>query len=192
VERRGSAGRGRGGGEGIPSLRTGRVRLGASSAAVALAAVLAAYPFVVAGDLRRPAGVLGGAALAFALLATRGHAGLAGASLFALGAEYAAVETAGHTGRWSVAAYGAGLVVVAELLLWSAGLPRDGLADRRVVADRLLSLAAIAAAALALAGLVLGAGSLRLAAAPAAATLGTLAAVALLALPWLLLGTWRR
>jgi len=136
--------------------------------------------------------VLGGAGLAFALLGALAHTRFAGAALFALAAEYVATETAGHTGAWTVAAYGAGLVVVTELLLWSGGLPRNGLADRRVVVDRLLSLAGIAAAAVALAGLVLAAGSLRLAAAPAAATLGTLAAVALLALPWLLLGTRRR
>jgi hypothetical protein len=112
---------------------------------------------------------------------------LAGPALFTLATEYAIVEATGHAPAASVIGYAAGLILVSELLLWAAQLPRTAAADRAVAAVHLTTLAAIALAAAVLALAVLAAGGLRLPGALAAALLGTAAAVALLALPWLLL-----
>ncbi len=121
------------------------------------------------------------------LTALLGRGQLAGPALFTLATEYTIVEVTGHAPAASVIAYAAGLIVVSELLLWAAQLPRSATADRAVATGRLTLLTAIAAAAALLALAVLAATDLRLPGALAAALLGTAAAVALLALPWLLL-----
>jgi len=122
------------------------------------------------------------------LTALLGRGQLAGPALFTLATEYTIVEVTGHAPAASVIAYAAGLIVVSELLLWAAQLPRSATADRAVATGRLTLLTASRAAAAALLALaVLAATDLRLPGALAAALLGTAAAVALLALPWLLL-----
>ena len=121
------------------------------------------------------------------LTALLGRGRLAGPALFTLATVYTIVEATGHAPAASVIGYAAGLVVVSELLLWAAQLPGSAAADRAVAAGRLTLLIAIALAATLLALAVLAAAGLRLPGALEAALLGTAAAVALLALPWLLL-----
>ena len=104
-----------------------------------------------------------------------------------LTAAYAAAESFGHVRIVSVPAYAAGLIVLCELLFWSAELPLSARVDLAVVGGRLLSLAVIALAAIALAPIALLATTLQLSSALFAAVLGSLAAAALLAIPWLLL-----
>lgn len=77
--------------------------------------------------------------------------------------------------------------MLCELLFWSAELPLSARVDLAVVGGRLLSLAVIALAAIALAPIALLATTLQLSSALFAAVLGSLAAAALLAIPWLLL-----
>jgi hypothetical protein len=155
--------------------------------AAILAAGLAAYPVLSAGRLAPLTGLLAAIGLLCVLTAVLGRGRLAGPALFALATEYAIVEATGHAPAASVIAYAAGLIVVSELLLWAAQLPRAASADRAVAAGQLMTLAAITLAAALLALAVLAAAGLRLPGALAAALLGTAAAVALLALPWLLL-----
>ena len=116
-----------------------------------------------------------------------GRGRLAGVALFTLAAEYSIVEATGHVPAASVIAYAAGLILVSELLLWSAQLPRSARADRAVATQRLTTLAAIALAAALLALAALAGTGLQLPGALEAVLLGTAAAAAMLALPWLLL-----
>jgi hypothetical protein len=118
-------------------------------------------------------------------IAARGH--LTGVALFTLATEYAIVEATGHVPAVSVIAYAAGLILVFELLLWSAQLPRSARADHAVAARHLVTVVAVALAAALLALVVLAATGLQLPGALEAGLLGTAAAVVLLALPWLLL-----
>lgn len=92
----------------------------------------------------------------------------------------------------SVAAYAAGLILVSELLLWCVQLPRSGRADRAVAGRQLVTLTATALAAAVLAFAALAAAGLRLPGEWTGALLGVAAAVALLALPSLLLRAARR
>jgi len=96
------------------------------------------------------------------LTALLGRGQLAGPALFTLATEYTIVEVTGHAPAASVIAYAAGLIVVSELLLWAAQLPRSATADRAVATGRLTLLTAIAAAAALLALAVLAATDLRL------------------------------
>lgn len=109
-----------------------------------------------------------------------------GGALFLLAGEYVLAEATGHVPAVSVTAYAAGLILLAELLLWAAQLPRRARADRAVAVRYLITLAVLAFAAALLALIVLAASSVRLPGALAAALLGTAAAVTLLALPLLL------
>jgi hypothetical protein len=139
-----------------------------------------------AGVLAPLVDLLGGLGLLFAIAAILRRGRMVGAALSTLAAEYVVVDASGHVASATVIAYAVGLILVAELLLWSGELPSAALADRAVVAMRLLVLSAIAAASALLALIVLAAGSLQLPHAFEAALLGSAAAAALLALPWLL------
>lgn len=152
-----------------------------------LAAGLAAYPVPHAGRLAPLIVALAVIGLLCVLAAALAGGRLAGAALFSLATEYAVAEVTGRVATASVIGYAVGLIIVSELLLWSARLPRAGVADRAVVSGQLMMLTAIGAAAAVLALAVLAAAGLRLPGALAAALLGSAAAVALLALPWLLL-----
>jgi hypothetical protein len=139
-----------------------------------------------AGVLAPLVDLLGGLGLLFAFAAILRRGRMLGAALFTLAAEYVVVDASGHVASATVVAYGVALVIVAELLLWSGELPAAALVDRAVVAERLLVLGAAAAASALLALVVLAGGSLQLPHAFEAALLGSAAAAALLALPWLL------
>jgi len=152
-----------------------------------LAAGLAAYPIFTAGRLAPLLGLLAAAGLLCVLLALLARGRFAGGALFTLAFEYTVAEATGRIPAGSVVGYAAGLIIVTELLLWSAQLARSTAADRAVAAGHLLTLALIAVAAAALSVVALAAASLRLPEALEATLLGTAAAVALLALPWLLL-----
>jgi len=156
-------------------------------AASLLAAGLAAYPVFTAGRLAPLLGLLAAAGLICALLGLLARGRFTGAALFTLALEYALAEATGRVPAGSVIGYAAGLIVVSELLLWSARLPRSASADRAVAGWHVLALAVLAVAAAVLAATVLAAAGLRLPGALEAALLGTAAAVTLLALPWLLL-----
>ncbi|MGH3231689.1 MAG: hypothetical protein ACRDOH_00100 [Streptosporangiaceae bacterium] len=157
-----------------------------------LGAGLAAYPLFTAGRLAPLLGLLAAAGLLCVLLALLARGIFAAAALFTLAIEYTVAEATGCVPAGSVIGYAAGLIVVSELLQWSARLPRSAVADRAVAAGHLLTLAVLAVAAAVLAVAVLAAASLRLPEALEATLLGTAAAVALLALPWLLLRKARR
>jgi len=79
------------------------------------------------------------------------------------------------------------LILLSELLLLAAELPRRGLVDASVVASGLLVLGGIALAAALLALVTLAASAVRLPGGFEAALLGSVAAVALLGIPLLLL-----
>lgn len=151
-----------------------------------LAAGLGLYPSLAAGRLASLTGLLGAVGVACAITAVLARGLYAAGALFSLAAEYVLAEVTGHVPPGSVIAYAVGLILVCELLLWAAWLPRRARADRAVAVRYLAWLAAMAAAAALLALAVLAAASLRLPSALVAAVLGIAAAVALLALPWLL------
>lgn len=86
----------------------------------------------------------------------------------------------------SLVVYSAGLVCLCELVFWFGELAAATSVDGEVVVGRLALLAAIALAATVLALVSSVAGGLRLPGAFVSALVGTIAAVALLALPRLL------
>jgi hypothetical protein len=187
VGRRDAVGRRGRGGEDIPSLRALRLRIASGLAASALAAALAVYPVLHADLLVPLVAVLGAAGTLLVVTAavTRG-AGLA-AAVVLLGAAYVAVEATGRVPATSVVAYAVGLVAIAELVLGSGELPRAALVERAAVVERGLTLSAIGLASALLALVALAADGVSVGAGFETALVGMLAAVALLALPWLAL-----
>lgn len=107
--------------------------------------------------------------------------------MFTLASEYVVVEATGRAEPVSVVAYAVGLIVLAELLLAAAGFAADARADRALVVETAVTVGALAVAAALLALVTLAAATVRLPGSFEAALLGSAAAVALLALPWLLL-----
>jgi hypothetical protein len=186
VGRAAAAGRRGGGGDGIPALRTHRLRLGAALAAALLAAALASYPLIGAGRLAPLLAALGalGELLVVAAAAWRGR-GLAPA-LVVLGAEAVTAEATGDLPPASVVAYAAGLIVLAELLSWVGELPWRARIDASFAAERLLLLAGLALAGALLALVALAAGGATVLGGLDAALVGFPAAIALLVLPHLL------
>jgi len=104
-----------------------------------------------------------------------------------LAAAYVVTESFGDVRTVSIPAYAAGLIVLCELLFWSAELPLSARVDPAVVGSRLLSLLLVALAAAALAPIALLAAGLQVSSALFAAVLGSLAAAMLLAIPLVLL-----
>lgn len=139
-----------------------------------------------AGSLLPAVVALAAVGLPCTLLAIFVRARFAGAALFTLAAAYVLVEVTGRAGRLSVVAYAAGLVALAEILLWSAQLPSSARVDTRAVTLWLRNLAAIAVAGAALGVVALAASGFQIPGATAGALVGGAAALALLALPWLL------
>ena len=152
-----------------------------------MAAALAAYPLPGAGRLAPLLGLVGGAGLGAALAAPHVRARLTGPALFALATEYVLAESAGRVPAVSVTGYAAGLIVMAELLLWAGQLPRRGRADWAVAAAQAVTLAVLALAGAVLALAALAVAGLRLPGVWTGALVGMAAAAALLALPLLLL-----
>jgi hypothetical protein len=152
-----------------------------------LAGALAVYPVLHADVLVAPVSVLGvaGTLLVVAAVVTRGTT--LAAAVVLLGAAYVAVEATGRVPATSVVAYAVGFVSIAELVLWSGELPRAALVERAAVVERVLTLSAIALASALLALVALAADGLSVGAGFETALVGMLAAVALLALPWLVL-----
>jgi hypothetical protein len=148
-----------------------------------VAAALAAYPVVVAGALVPLVAVLAGLGLLSVLAAILSRRRFVGAALCTLATEYVVVESTGRAGVGSILAYAVGLILVSELLLFAAELPRQATMDRGLVLAAMLVLAAIAVAAALLALVVLAATTVRLPGGFEAALLGACAAVTLLALP---------
>lgn len=158
-----------------------------------LAAALAGYPLVYAGDLIAPAALLAGLGLLLVLLSILPRAPFVLApGLLALAGGYVLVEATNRAAALSVVGYAAGLVVLAELLLWLGQLPSPGRMESAVLARWLQGVALIAMAAVVLAALVLVAGELQLAGAVSGAMAGSLALLLLLGLPWFLLRTRSR
>ena len=111
----------------------------------------------------------------------------AGAGVAALAVEYVIVLATNRTGAPSLVAYAAGLVVLAEVLFWTAELRFRGLVDGAVVIAFAIRVGAAAAAGAVLAVGVLAAARLRLPGLVWTVVVGCAAAVTLLAIPWLLL-----
>ena len=109
------------------------------------------------------------------------------AGLFALAAEYVLVEVTDHVATVSIAGYAVGLVVLAEVLLWSGQLPSPARMDVAVVARWLQGVAATALAGAALALVVLAAAGFQIPGVLSGTMAGAAAAAVMLALPWLLL-----
>jgi hypothetical protein len=152
-----------------------------------VAAGLAAYPMLVAGTLGQLVDLLGGVGLLFVFAAILRRRHFVGAALFTLAIEYVVVEATGRAGSGSVIAYAVGLVVLSELLLFAGELPRAARVDSAVAVEALLVLGGIALAGALLALVTLAAMTVRIPGDFEAALLGASAAVALLALPVLLL-----
>lgn len=158
-----------------------------------LAAGLAAYPVVQAGALGRAVLLLAVLAMVCVVAAVVLWGRLAGVALFLLAAEYVVVEATSRVGPLSIVVYAVGLIVLFELLLWSAELPRRAVVDRAVATHRVLSLGLIASAAALLALVALAAAGLSLGGAYRGALIGVVAAVLLIGSPWVLVrGRTRR
>ncbi|HTS72962.1 MAG TPA: hypothetical protein VMG74_04560 [Gaiellaceae bacterium] len=110
-----------------------------------------------------------------------------GVGLVLFGAAYVVVDvTGGGASAASTLPYAVGLIVMAELILFAAELPRGGRADGSLLTSSLLVLAAVAVAAALLGLVVLAATTVRLSAGFEATLAGGASALALLALPLLL------
>jgi hypothetical protein len=153
---------------------------------LAIAGGLAAYPVVRAGSLSRvtvPLAVIG-LLLVVSSIVSRGRSG--GAALFVLAVEYLVVQLTGRVSTISAIGYAVGLMVLCELLFFTAGLPQSGTVDSGVIVGRLLRLALTGVGAAVVAVLVLAAGGWRTLGAAEAALIGMAAVVAICALPWVL------
>jgi hypothetical protein len=141
----------------------------------------------VAGRLGPLIEALGGLGLLFAFAAVLLRRRFVAAALFTVASEYVVVEATGRAEPVSVVAYAVGLIVLAELLLTAAEYAAHARADRTLVIEKAVAIGRAAVAAALLALVTLTAATVRLPAGFEAALLGSAAAVALLALPWLLL-----
>jgi hypothetical protein len=152
-----------------------------------LAGALAAYPIVRAGSLLPVVAALAAVGLLFTLLALFLRVRFTGVALFGLAAAYVLVEATDRAGAFSIVAYAAGLVVLAEVLLWLGQLPVSAVVDAAALVAwaRNLGLVALAGAVLGL--VALAASGFQIPGALAGTLVGCAAAVLLLTLPWLLL-----
>jgi hypothetical protein len=157
------------------------------AAATVIAAALAGYSLAYAGELTPPAALLTGLGLFFVLLAVVFRARFAvAAGLLVLAAEYVLIEVTDRVPAVSIAGYAVGLVVLAELLLWSEQLPSPARMEVAVLTRWLQGVALTAAAAAGLALIVLTAAGFHVSGAFTGTVGGAAAAAVLLALPWLL------
>ena len=131
--------------------------------------------------------VLAALGMLFTFAALVFGARFAGGGVAAVAIEYVVVLAASKTGAPSLVAYAAGLVVLAELLFWTAELRFPGLVDWAVVAACAARAGAAGAAGAVFAVVVLVASGLQLPGPVWAVAVGCAAAVVLLAIPWLLL-----
>jgi hypothetical protein len=134
------------GGVGIQAPRPSRARVATAGAALVVCALLAAYPTLDADRFLGLVAIPG--ALAFGLLAVCLVVGWPlpiGAALLLLAAQYAAalalLDAAVDAGA---PLYAAGLLLVGELSYWSLELRAPGREETRVLARRLVLLAALA------------------------------------------------
>jgi len=177
-----------GGGKIIPPLRTLRLRIGFGAAAILIAAVLAGYPLVYAGDLTAAAALLAALGLLFVVVTVISRTRFAvAAGLFALAAEYVLVEASDRVGVVSIIGYAAGLVVLAEILVWLEQLPYPARMDVTVLSRWLQGVGLIGLSAAGLAVIVLAAAGLRIPGAVSGAIAASLAVLLLIAIPWLLI-----
>jgi hypothetical protein len=173
-----------GGGDGIQALRPTRARLTLGASALVAAAAAAAYPPLLAQKAAQPLAVLSaGAVVAVlaAVLSRRDWLAVGGAGLLATGYTVA-LFVRGSNLDPRAPVYAALLVLVVELVAWSAqaGARIDAEAGGSLL--RLGSLAAAVAASAAAAAVVLGAGVVDVAGGLAWEAAGVAAAVAAFAL----------
>jgi hypothetical protein len=171
-----------GGGEGIQAPRQARTRLTLTAATALAAAALGAYAAVEAERLR---GLLaaGGAAATIALAAAcvLRRPQLAVAGLVLLGAEYAGFFLVrGSTVDQRAPLYAAGFLVVAELAF--TAMERRAPGNRELALHRVIALAALAVAAVALGTLVLAFAAVPAGGGVVLHAVGVVAAVALVVL----------
>ncbi|HEX7084375.1 MAG TPA: hypothetical protein VF186_09710 [Gaiellaceae bacterium] len=175
------------GGEVVPALRASRVRLTLALTAVALGCGLAAYPLADAGRDRPALLPLAGLGLLGLLFSLAGSTPMLAVALVGLGAELVVHQLATGSPAAAAIGYGAGLLLVAELVRWRVALPPAALVDREAVRRRVETLGATTAVgALAAAATLLG-GGVASGSALAAACVGAVGAVGLLGLARILL-----
>jgi hypothetical protein len=148
-----------------------------------LGAALAAYPLAGAGRAAPAAWPLAGLSLALLALSLR-QIRLLGLVLIALTAELAVRELVAHVPAGVVVAYGAGLLLLCELVAWAESLRSRALVDPAVVVRRIAQLSVVAMLAAGASGLTLAAGGITSPDAFAAGLAGAAAVAALLALVW--------
>jgi hypothetical protein len=183
VDRRAAARPGDRGGDRIPTFRASRLRVGLAAAALLLGGALAGTPLLGAGRSAPALAALAGVALA-ALAASLLWRPLPWLVLASLAAELAVCEVERGVPGGLAVAYGAGLLLLCELLAWadtlrSPALVAPGLAVRR--AANVLAATAVGAGAAALA---LAAGTVDAPNAFAAGVAGALAVAGLVAVVW--------
>ncbi|HSC90958.1 MAG TPA: hypothetical protein VLB86_04815 [Gaiellaceae bacterium] len=159
-------------------------RVATGAAAVVLAALVALRPLTEGGARAGTLAAAGAAGVVLLLLAVALARGpLVAWGLIALAAQYAG-GLAGREGAIDAGApfVATALLLVAELGYWSVELAGTGREEAAVALRRLAALGVLAAGALALAGLVLAATAIPLAAAAGWNAVGIAAAAAVLAL----------
>jgi hypothetical protein len=178
-----AAGGGDRGGGHIPSLRASRVRLAAAAAALLLGCALAVLPLAGAGRELAAAELLAGislVALGLSLLEIR----LLAVVLVCLTAELLVREHVRHVPSGAALAYGAGLLLVAELVAWAETLRPPALVEPAVVYRRIAGLCALALLAVVAAGVARGAGAVSASDTFLAGVAGAAAVAVLVALWW--------
>ena len=180
-----AARRGDRGGGSIPSLGASSVRLVVSGVALLLAAALAGYPLAGSGDAASALLPVAAGSLVLVALSLR-WVRLLALVLIALAAELVMRTLDSTLPPAAVVAYGAGLLLLCELLSWAATLHRGTLLEPAVVTHRVGRLCAVALLGAAASALTTSGSGISPPNAFVAGVAGAAAVAALLALVWAL------
>lgn len=154
-----------------------------------LGCALGAYPVIDAAGLVPLTATLAVFGVFFVILAILLREHFIGVALLALAIEYLVAEATGSASTLSIGIYAVGLIVLCELVFWTRRLADCARVDTSVVTGWLRGVALIGIAAALLAVLALAATGCQIPGSVTAAIVGSTAAVALLALPWLQTGS---
>ena len=147
---------------------------------------LGAYPTINAGELFPVAVTLAALGVVLVALALFRQTRFVGAALLSLVIEFLVTEATESVSTPIIIIYPVGLVVLCELVFWTRQLPSSARVDGAAFTGWLRGLASISIVSALLAVVVLVASGLQISGPFTGTIVGSVAAVVLLTLPWLL------
>jgi hypothetical protein len=169
------------GGGSIKTRRTSQVRLATAAAALGLAAVLATVSALGSSDRAGWLLALGVVGVLATLIALAGWAGATWWGVVALGAEYTVLHIGGGAVDVGAAFVATGLVVLAELVMWSLDARSRVVDGAEVTERRVIKLGLLSLGTLVLGASLVSVGTLDRGAAFARTVAGVVCSIAILA-----------